>query len=192
VLPFIKAPAAPTLRRVGNDRSGVMELEVRGGLTVGESNVISDLLSTQDSAMVAGAKLADAIAAEEKISITEAFQIIEDTAAGRTLEPTADLIRLRHASRIQEIVRLFRSSSRRSAEATVTALIRSRCNLPTWSVSDTCDLDEALFNDIWQLALDEQEAEDMPSTPPSEDDLKKQPPEQRPQPKRTGAKSSGN
>lgn len=192
MLPFVKAPAATTTRRVGNDQSGILEMAVRGGLTVAESNTISELLSAEESSMVAGAKLADAIATEEQISISEAFQIIESTVAGKTLEPAADAIRLRHAPRIQSIVTLFRNSSQRSAEATVTALIRSRCNLPAWSIADTCGMDRALFDDIWQLALDEQEAEAMPSSPYTEEDLKKPQPETPRTQKRTGTKSSGN
>ena len=191
MLPFITPPAAPTTRRVGNDRCGILELEVRGGLTVGESATIAELLANEQSSFVRGAQIADAIAKEENLSLTESFQIIESAIGGRTLEPEADAIRLRHAERIDEVARVFALAGRRDREATVTALIRSRCNQPNWSLKDTQDLHQDLFSDLWELARDEQDAEDMPSAPPSEEDLKKQPPEQPAAKKRPGPKSSG-
>lgn len=191
MLPFVQAPAPVTTRRVGNDASGILEIPVRGGLTVDESNTISDLLAAEQSTLVAGAKLADAIAAEEGISITEAFQIIENTIAGRPLEPAADTIRLKNAERIAEVHRIFDRSSRLTTVATVTALIRHRLNLPNWGVNDTSAMAQVLLDDIYVLALDEQKAENMPAAPPTEDDLKKPPAEPRRQTKRTGKKSSG-
>lgn len=191
MLPFITPPAAPTTRRVGNDRCGVLELEVRGGLTVGESATIAELLAGEQSSFVRGAQIADAIAKEENLSLTEAFQIIESAIGGRTLEPDADAVRLRHAERIDEVGRVFALAGRRDREATVTALIRSRCNQPNWSLADTQSLDQVLFDDIWALAREEQDAEDMPSSPPTEEELKKQPPEQPAAKKRPGPKSSG-
>jgi hypothetical protein len=191
MLPFITPPAAPTTRRVGNDRCGVLELEVRGGLTVGESATIAELLAGEQSSFVRGAQIADAIAKEESLSLTEAFQIIESAIGGRTLEPEADAIRLRHAERIDEVSRVFALAGRRDREATVTALIRSRCNQPAWSLADTQKLDQILFDEIWALARDEQDAEDMPSAPPTEEELKKPLPEAPAAKKRPGAKSSG-
>ncbi len=191
MLPFITPPAAPTTRRVGNDRCGVLELEVRGGLTVGESATIAELLAGEQSSFVRGAQIADAIAKEESLSLTEAFQIIESAIGGRTLEPEADAIRLRHAERIDEVSRVFALAGRRDREATVTALIRSRCNLPNWSLKDTQDLHQDLFDDLWLLAREEQDAEDMPSAPPTEEELKKQPPALPAAKKRPGPKSSG-
>ena len=167
-------------------------MEERGGLTVNESNTITELLDAQESSLVSGAKLADAIAAEENISILEAFRIIESTIAGAELEEEADKIRLRYAERIQTIHALLKQSQQRTAEATVTALIRHRLSMPQWTLADTIALDRALFDGIWSLALDEQEAEAMPSSQPSEDDLKKPQPEATATPKRTGTKSSGN
>jgi len=192
VLPFVQAPAPAKKRRIGNDASGIIEMEERGGLTVNESNTITELLDSQQSSLASAAKLADAIATEQSITITEAFKIIEDSIAGAKLEEAADTIRLRYADRIQQIHTYLKQGQQRTAEATVTALIRHRLAQPKWSVEDTCKLDQALFDGIWLLALDEQEAENMPSNPPTEDELKKPQPETPAKPKRTGTKSSGN
>ena len=192
MLPFITPPAAPTKRRVGNERCGILELEVRGGLTVGESATIAELLAGEQSSFVRGAQIADAIAKEESLSLTEAFQIIESAINGQALEPKAEAIRVKHLDRIEEVRRVFALSSRRDREATVTALIRSRCAQPAWTLENTQGLDQALFDDIWLLAQEEQDAEDLPSTPASEADLKKPPQEDTTGKKRPGARSSGN
>ncbi len=192
MLPFITPPAAPTKRRVGNERCGILELEVRGGLTVGESATIAELLAGEQSSFVRGAQIADAIAKEESLSLTEAFQIIESAINGQVLEPEAEAIRVKHLDRIEEVRRVFALSSRRDREATVTALIRSRCAQPAWTLENTQGLDQVLFDDIWLLAQEEQDAEDLPSTPASEADLKKPPQEDTTGKKRPGARSSGN
>jgi hypothetical protein len=192
MLPFITPPAAPTKRRVGNERCGILELEVRGGLTVGESATIAELLAGEQSSFVRGAQIADAIAKEESLSLTEAFQIIESAINGQALEPEAEAIRVKHLDRIEEVRRVFALSSRRDREATVTALIRSRCAQPAWTLENTQGLDQVLFDDIWLLAQEEQDAEDLPSTPASEADLKKPPQEDTTGKKRPGARFSGN
>jgi hypothetical protein len=192
MLPFITPPAAPTKRRVGNERCGILELEVRGGLTVGESATIAELLAGEQSSFVRGAQIADAIAKEESLSLTEAFQIIESAINGQALEPEAEAIRVKHLDRIEEVRRVFALSGRRDREATVTALIRSRCAQPAWTLEDTQKLDQVLFDDIWLLAQEEQDSEDLPSTPASEADLKKPPQEDTTGKKRPGARFSGN
>ena len=192
MLPFITPPAAPTKRRVGNERCGILELEVRGGLTVGESATIAELLAGEQSSFVRGAQIADAIAKEESLSLTEAFQIIESAINGQVLEPEADAIRERHHERIQALAAAYALAGQRNMEATVTGLLRCRCNLPSWTMEDTRNLDAVLFEEIWQLAQDEQLAEDMPSAPPSEDDLKKPQPVKAKEKAPTGPKSSGN
>jgi hypothetical protein len=191
MLPFITPPATPTKRRVGNERCGVLELEVRGGLTVGESATIAELLAGEQSSFVRGAQIADAIAKEESLSLTEAFQIIESAISGRNLEPEADAIRIKHATRIEEVAVVYAKAGQRNIEATVTGMIRSRCSLPDWTLEDTRNLDKALFDGIWQLAQEEQTAEAMPSNPPSEDDLKKPQPVTAKRKAPTGLKSSG-
>lgn len=172
-LPFIQPPKAHELRKVGNDATGILEIPVLGGLTVGESASITELLAMEQSSFVEGARVADAIAKEESISITEAFNLIEAAISGKQLEPDAQLIRLRHAARIEQVAGIYAKAGQRSLEATVTAIIRHRLKLPDWSSSDTKELPRALFNELWALAQAEQEAENQPVKPHSEEELKK-------------------
>ena len=189
-LPFVQAPEAPTTRRLGTPASGILEMPVLGGLTVGESAVISELLANEQSSFVKGAQIADAIAKAEEISISEAFNIIEGAISGRQLEQRAEEIRTKHAALIQEVAQVYAAAGQRNMESTVCALIRCRCNLPEWSVADTRQMHRALFNAIWQLAQEESDAEAMPSEPPTEEELGKPPAADGAAMKRTGRRSS--
>ena len=190
-LPFVQAPASPTTRRLGTAASGILEMPVYGGFTVGESATMSDLLAQEQSAFVAGARIADAIAKAEGISISEAFSIIESAISGKVLEDKAEEIRTRHAEEIRETSRIYSTAGQKNMEYTVTALVRHRCGLSDWSVEDTQGMHRALFNAIWELAQDETEAENNPSTPPSDEELGKPQPERGSAPKPTGKKFSG-
>ena len=187
MLTFIKPPAPRKTRQIGNDKSGVLEVEERGGLTVGESATISELLAEEQSSFVRGAQIADQIAQEEGISLSEAFAIVEKSISGQELEEKAEAIRIKHITRVEEVAKVYRLAGERNVMATVTALIRSRCGAPEWSLQDTLNLDKALFQGLWQLAQDEQAAEDMPSEPPTAEDLGKPRPERGRGRKPTGA-----
>lgn len=189
-LPFVKAPKARPTRQVGNDDTGILEMAVYGGLTVGESASITHQLSGQQSSFEKGAQIAEAISKQEGISLTEAFSIIEASIAGRELEAVAEAIRTKHLDAIFEVGRVYAEAGERNMQATVTALIQSRCDRPAWSPEDTKKLPRALFNDIWDLAQDEIEAEDNPSAPATEEELGKPPAGSSPR-KQTGNPSSG-
>jgi hypothetical protein len=190
-LPFLQAPAVPERRIVGNEASGTIEVPMLGGLTVAESATIQELLAQDQSSFVKGAQAADAIAKAEGITLTEAFELVEAAVGGRELEPEAEAMKLRHAARIKEVGKVFRSAGRRTQQATVTALIRHRLSLPEWGMADTQGLHRKLFSDLYRLAEEEQAVEDLPVRQRTEEELGK-PPAGGGSPKRgTGRKSSG-
>lgn len=161
-----------------------------GGLTVGESAAITEMLINEQSAFVRGAQIADAISTAEGISLTEAFSVIEGAIAGRELEDKSKALSTKYAAEIQEVSAVYATAGQRNMEATVTALIRYRCNLADWTVEDTRKMAKALFNDIWQLAQEESDAERTPVSPPTEEELGKQPAASGRGRKRTGKPSS--
>lgn len=192
MLPFIQAPATPRTRIVGNAEAGTLEFPILGGLTVGESAVMAEILANEQSSFVKGAQIADLIAKEENISLLEAFQLIENSIGGKDLEPAADAMRLKHATRIEEVARIYTASGQRNMEAGVTALIRCRLDQPDWSVEDTRKLKRRLFNDIYDILLEEQAAENTETSPPTEAELGKPQAEAGNERRPTGKKSSGN
>ena len=190
-LPFLQAPVQPEHRIVGHEASGKLSVPVLGGLTVAESATIQELLAEDQSAFVRAAQAADAIAKAEGVTITEAYELVEAAVGGKRLEPEAQAMKLRHAARLEEMARLFSSAGKRTQDATVTALIRHRLNLPNWSLADTDGLHRRLYNELCHLATEEQAAEQLPVRPRTEDELGK-PPAGGGSPKRgTGKKSFG-
>lgn len=190
-LPFVVQPAKREKRRIGNEQTGIIEVEVRGGLTVYESALITELLADQQSAFVEGARLADAIAKEEGISLVEAFAVIEGAVGTGEKDPAAEELRVKHADRIAELVKVYTKAGTANMEAHVTALVRSRCGMPEWSLEDTRQLDRVLFNGLWQLARDEQDAENLPTQRVTEEELGKPPADDGNVKRRTGRRSTG-
>lgn len=191
-LPFIQEPEASTTRRLGNPSSGVLEMPVYGGLTVGESAAVSEMLMQEQSAFVKGAQIADAISTAEGISLTEAFSIIENTISGKEMEPKSKDLSTRYAAEIHEVSTIYAKAGQTNMEATVTAMIRYRCDLADWSLHDTRSMHRQLFNDIWQLAQEETAAEQTEVNPPTEEELGKPRAGSGRGRKRTGTASSTN
>ena len=177
-------------RIIGNAATGTLEVPLFGYLTVQESDTIADLVSADESAFTAGARIASQIAVETEISIAEAFKIVEDAVAGRMMEPEADAIRLTHAGRIETVAQLYASIGRRNTTAAATAIIRHRLHQPSWGIADTQALPNALREALYLLVADEQQSEREPVKPPSEAELKKPLPVSGKRSKPTGSKSS--
>jgi hypothetical protein len=190
-LPWRTTPCPVPPRLVGTLQSGTLEIPILGGLTVDEADTIAELLAQDQSAFVRGAKLADAIATEEDINISEAFSIIEQAITGGALEADAQAIRLKHAERIEQMVRVYEAAGQRNMEASITAIIRWRLDRPEWTMEQTHALPRVLQRHIWQLIQEEQAAENLPASRPTDDDLKKQPPASGRGRKPTGGRSSG-
>lgn len=191
-LPFITAPPEQKTRRCGTPATGILEFPIYGGITVAEADTISELMASSQSSFVQGARLAETIAKAEDISLSEAFTIIEQSMRGTALEEAADAIRLRHEAAINNLAQIYASASKRNMRATVTALVRHRLNSPNWGMEDTATFLTPLFDAIWALAEDEQDAENNQGAQPPDDELLGKPPEESGNPsKRTGSKSPG-
>ena len=173
-LPFIQPPAAPKMRRCGNDQTGILEFPILGGLTVGESQIISQLSGSQESSLAESARLAQQVAKVEGISLSEAFGVIEKALSGTLDDPKQIELVERHQEVIDRLRVFFAQQGIKTQTATVTALIRCRLNLPDWD--DLAHLPQALFDDIWNFAQSETAAEENePSAPPTEEELGKLP-----------------
>lgn len=172
-LPFIQPPAEPKMRRCGNEQTGILEFPVLGGLTVGESQIINQLSGSQESSLAESARLAQQVAKAEKISLSEAFGIIEKALSGVLDDDAQVAIADRHEGVIDQLRTFFAQQGARTQAATVTALIRCRLNLPDWD--DMAHLPRALCEEIWELAQEEIEAEENgPSAAaPTEEELGK-------------------
>ena len=171
-LPFIQPPVAPKMQRCGNEQTGILEFPILGGLTVGESQIISQLSGSQESSLAESARLAQQIAKAESISLAEAFGVIEKSLSGTLDDPKQMELVERHQETIDKLRVFFAQQGVKTQTATVTALIRCRLNLPDWD--DMAHLPKALFDAIWEFAQSEMAQEEQePASPPTEEELGK-------------------
>lgn len=187
VLPFVVQPQKQEVRRIGSEKSGIIEMPVLGGITVGEAAAIGEYLANTRSSFVKASQAADAIAKAEDISISEAYTIIDKKISREEQEPECEEIAKRHLELIEEVGGVYQLSGQMNMEATVTAMIRYRLKIAEWGLEQTRTLHQDLFDGIWALARQEQGKEPADTTPPSEEDLGKQPEASGAKAKRTGS-----
>ena len=173
-LPFIQPPAAPKMRRCGNEQTGILEFPILGGLTVGESQIIEQLSGSQESSLTEAARLAQQISKVEKVTLSEGFAVVEKALSGTLDDPKQIELIERHQGVVDQLRVFYAQQGVKSNAATVTALIRCRLNLPDWD--DMAHLPRALFDDILQFVEEEVAAEKQePAAPPTEEELGKLP-----------------
>jgi sulfur relay (sulfurtransferase) DsrC/TusE family protein len=160
------------MHRCGNEQTGILEFPILGGLTVGESQIISQMSGSQESSLAESARLAQQIAKAESISLSEAFGVIEKALSGTLDDPKQIELVERHQDVVDKLRIFFAQQGVKTQAATVTALIRCRLNLPDWD--DMAHLPQALFDDIWDFAQSEQDQENQePAARPTEEELGK-------------------
>tara|TARA_R110000868_G_scaffold15547_1_gene70829 strand:- start:324 stop:890 length:567 start_codon:yes stop_codon:yes gene_type:complete len=184
---YKQAPAAPVTRLIGNERVGIIEVPVLGGLTLDEDDTISELTDTASTVVVLAAQKAQAIALAETISEVEAYRIIEDSCFARTLEEAAHSIALRHAEAIAAVGTAYKEMGTIRRRAVVTAILRHRLG----EQEIPAGFPRVLFDGIAALAEEEQESEKLPTQPMTAEALGKPPGATRARRKRTGPSSSG-
>ena len=168
---YVSEPTAPILRKIGNRRSGIIEVPEYGYITTEEDDLIDQLLEGELSPFVSAAKLSQAIAVEENIDILEAYQVIERFILGKPMEPAAELIRIKHAERIMAIAKIHSDAGAKRMRASVTAILRQRLQVP----EIPANWPRLLFSGIYQLVLDEQAAENAPAEEVTSEGLGKPP-----------------
>lgn len=175
-LPYViqPQPQQPP-RRIGTAASGMLDIPILGGITVDEARTAEDLLADQPTTFVVEAIAADAIATAEDISIVEAYSIVTEAAGGKKSEdPTVNAIRMRHAARIDAVVRAYNEIGRNSMEAWAVTMIRHRLGQPGCAVADVRAMPRVLLQGLWGVVADEKDCEKtLPEPAASEADLKK-------------------
>jgi hypothetical protein len=184
---YKQAPAAPQTRLIGNERVGIIEVPVLGGLTIEEDETIAAITDSANDVVVLAAQKAQAIALAEEISELEAYRIIEDSVFHRALEDTAQSIAIKHAEAIAAVGTAYKEMGTLRRRATVTALMRHRLG----EQEIPAGFPRVLFDALAQLAEEEQAAEKLPAEPMTAEALGKPPGARSSGKRRTGARSSG-
>jgi len=170
---YISEPAPAKMRRIGNKRTGIIEVPEYGFITTEEDDTISELLEDEPNAFVSAAKLAQAIAVEEGCDILEAYQVIERFIGGQPLSPEAEALKVRHAESIQGIARLWSQAGSARIKASVTSILRHRLGIE----EIPANWPRVLLQGCYQLVNDEQAAENAAPDEVTSESLGKPPAE---------------
>lgn len=184
---FVTPPKARAVKIVGNKRCGEIELEVFGGLTTEEVDLIQEIIWGMETPYAKAAGLAVYIASREKVKNpkgemrqltgVEAFEVIANSLNNKPEEQEAKEISIKYAKEIADVGHYSAAYQSARKKATVTAVIKKR-NAPDHTHEETLALDSELVDLIYAETVAEEEAQktgEEDTTPPTEDDLKKQP-----------------
>ena len=194
LIPFVVQPKQHTVKRLGNESTGIIEVPVRGGLLTAEDRMIGELTAEAGDLQKAEAELCDIIAKSEGITMMEARQIVLAVSNRLEQEPEAQAIATRHAEAIAEYQAMSRQFGYLLMDATVTALMACRMGITGWTIEETRSddmLTRGLYLAIWEFAQAEAAAERGEKAEVTEESLGK-PSAESPARKRTGKSSSGN
>lgn len=149
-LPFVVQPRRkPILESIGNDDIGVIEIERRGYLTVGEKATIQSSMS-DNTAMAELYALGAVISSELDMDVKEVLQDLFNNAHDKYAKWDKQIkILFTELTNYQSILRLTQA----------TVLIQSRCS-SKWSVQDTMDMHPDLLEAVGTL-YEEEEAQSL-------------------------------
>lgn len=167
-LPFIVAPKAKSkIIKIGNEETGVIEIEKRGYLSVAEKSFVDSVMQSSD-AVANIVKLANIVARKKKIQVEKAYNIIIGLISGADTSGIASSVSEDFEEEISQIQAEMIDSMQRKAIAAATVLIKSRIN-PDWQIEDTMELQPemiSLFSEFYdseeqRIDLKEEEKDEL-------------------------------
>lgn len=143
-LPFVVKPKRQFANvKIGNESTGIIEIERRGYLTVSEKAFVDGV--TQGSDGIASiVSLATRVGSKTKHTTEDAFNGVMKAVQGDLEDPFAARIREEYPDEIGSILSEMTNAMQQRTVAAATILIRSRID-PEWSVDDTLDQDPELI-----------------------------------------------
>lgn len=144
-LPFIVAPKAKSkIVKIGNEDTGIIEIEKRGYLTVAEKSFVDSVMQSSD-AVGNIVKLANTVARKKKIQVEKAYNIIISIVGGGDISGVAANVSEEFSEEISQIQSEMVESMQRKAIAAATVLIKSRVN-EEWQLEDTMELQPEMIS----------------------------------------------
>lgn len=146
-LPFIVQPRLKPIKEIlGTDKSGKIEIERIGYLTVSEKAIVQGA-TRGDESLATTMRIAAKIAQEENVDPRDIFTDITKNPRPAYLE--------RHQAELEEMFEMMVMQEERIKVVAVTALILTRVT-PDWDATQTAGLHPDLLDDIYDLYQDEE------------------------------------
>ena len=137
---------SPSLRLLGTEESGQIEIERKGYLTVSEKAIVQASMKSDES-MAVTMRVAAKIAQAEGIATTDVFSDISKDPRPEYLE--------KYENELLEMFSAMLQQEERMKLVAVTALLLTRVN-PEWEAADTADLHPELLDAIFRLYQEEE------------------------------------
>ena len=161
--PFVIAPKIKTCKvRLGNEETGVIEIEKRGYLSVAEKSFVDSVLQQSDG-VTQIVKLASTIARNRKISVETAYTQVVAAISAEKKTKAQEEIAAEYAREISDIQSGMMESMSRKSIACTTILIQTRIN-PDWTIEDTMTLQPELLAEFNRFYDSEEAKEDFEPT----------------------------
>lgn len=125
-LPFVVQPRlAPIIERIGSDEAGYIEIERRGYLTAGEKAFVQQI-QQQDNGTIQLINLSRRIAAERKLELDKAYQLLIDVISGRGTTKAHEAISVEYAAELQQVLTELANARARETLVHASCLILNR------------------------------------------------------------------
>lgn len=149
-LPFIVEPKAkPVKIKIGNEDTGVFEIERRGYLSVAEKSFVDGFTSASGS-LREMVKVSNKISSTTKLSREDAYRCLMDVMAGNIHSKMEKDVATTYAEEIGELMTLMSEVQSKRMIAIATILLQSRVS-SDWTLDDTMELDPLVLEELSNL-----------------------------------------
>lgn len=154
-LPFAIEPRLkPIIEKIGDEASGIIEIERRGYLTSGERSFVQQI-QTQDDATLNLIGLSRKISKEKGIGLDKAYQLVVDIMTGGANDALSIQVESEFAEEIQTAINKLTTSRLRDEIIMASALLMYRVNSEL-TIEDVMEIHPDIINGLAELYRDEE------------------------------------
>lgn len=149
-LPFVVQPRRkPEMVRIGNEETGIFEIERRGYLTVGEKAAYQQVVTNKEGTQALRA-LIDKVSTDTELSKEKSHQLIAKLLRAEKLSSREEKLLEPFTPDIMSLLEVFQREALHSQLLMASILLMSRVN-SDWVFDDTAQLDITVIEQLARL-----------------------------------------
>lgn len=146
-LPFVVKPKRAVEKiKIGNEESGIFEIERKGYLTVGEKAAYQQVVVNKDGAK-ALRDLVETVSKGANIPLDKAADLVGRALQAKKLSAKEEKLLNDYTAQFIDVLEVFKREATHSQLIMATILLVSRVD-PEWSFDDTARLDAKIIEDL--------------------------------------------
>lgn len=146
-LPFVVKPKRAAEKiQIGNEESGIFEIERKGYLTVGEKAAYQQVIVNKDGAK-ALRDLVETVSKGANIPLDKAADLVGRALQAKKLSAKEEKLLNDYTAQFIDVLEVFKREATHSQLIMATILLVSRVD-PEWSFDDTARLDAKIIEDL--------------------------------------------